>query len=99
VDDREESVVVVVVVVEEDALRLCLCDNLLFTSFTNAFTDLTCIANELGDAGVRFRGLGVKSVLEGGPHSRRNHLLIPAQDPLYTLYTSACGQCVLCVAN
>jgi len=53
VDDREESVVVVVVVVEEDALRLCLCDNLLFTSFTNAFTDLTCIANELGDAGVR----------------------------------------------
>lgn len=48
----EESVVVVVVVVE-DALRLCLCDNLLFTSFTNVFTALICIANKLGDAGVQ----------------------------------------------
>lgn len=51
-DDKEEESVVVVVVVE-DAFRLCLCDNLLFTSFTIAFTDLICIANELGDAGVK----------------------------------------------
>jgi len=82
VDDREESVVVVVA---EDALRLCLCDNLLFTSFTNAFTDLTCIANKLGDAGVRLwviLMLQAWMVLEGS-------LLIPAKDPLYTLYTSA----------
>lgn len=52
-DDGEKESVVVVVVVDEDAFRLCLRDNLLFTSFTIAFTDLICIANELGDAGVK----------------------------------------------
>ena len=47
---EEESVVAVVVA--EDAFRLCLRDSLLFTSFTNDFTDLTCIVDKLGGAEV-----------------------------------------------
>jgi len=68
------------VVVDADDFRLCLPENLLFTSFTSVFTPFICIGNKLGGTGVGFAGqdwvalegrqvLGcVSGVVEEEPH-------------------------------